>query len=137
MVVQRAVFEKRTAPLSYSFGLKVVREKFGDQFFMENWPKYSKGPRKGKFKGFICWTKCSVGGWARSHPSEPGLSGVVKPGSSDWRVAMIEPEADPHGHSIVARWTYVKNSDPIIELLQSPQEALERHKIHGSNARYG
>ena len=87
-------------------------------------------------KGFLCWTKCSVGGWTHDLPSDPGRAGVVRPGTSDWRLTMARPEADPRGHSIVARWTYVCGGEPIIENLQTPDAAEQLHKTYGVERRY-
>jgi hypothetical protein len=134
MAVQRAAFEKKVAPLSTEFGRKVAVEKFGEQT-VAAFPTFSRGPRKGQLKGFLCWTKCAVGGWTHDHPDSPGRSGVVRPGTSHWRLAVAHPDADPCGHSIVARWTYNSGS-PIVENLQTPQAAEELHKAYGSNKRY-
>lgn len=136
MTVQRALFESKVAPLSTDFGRKIAAEKFGEQI-VSTFPAFTRGPRKGLIKGFLCWTKCAVGGWARNHPDHPGRAGVVKPGTSHWRLAMAHPDADPFGHSVVARWTYVSGGDPLVEILQSPQAAEDLHKIYGTDKRYG
>lgn len=134
--IQRASFEQKTAPLSSEFGKKVAIEKFGEQL-VACFPVFSKGPRKGLMKGYLCWTKCTVGGWARSHPDSGGtLGGVVKPGTSGWRITIEHPDLDPRGHSVVARWTYAK-PDPIVENLQSPADAVQLFKTYRTNARYG
>lgn len=134
--VQRAAFETKTAPLSSEFGRKVASEKFGEQV-VASFPTFSRGPRKGELKGFLCWTKCTVGGWTHNHPDKGGdRGGVLRPGTYHWRLTMAHPQADPHGHSIVARWTWVKGGDPIVENLQRPEAAEQLHKDYGAERRY-
>lgn len=133
--IQRAAFETKSAPLSSDFGRKVAEEKFGAEL-VGRFPTFTRGPRKGMLKGYLCWTKCTVGGWARSHPEDRSLPGVVKPGTSGWRITMAHPDSDPNGHAIVARWTYARPA-PVVENLQTPEAAEQLHKTYGTDKRYG
>lgn len=139
MPVQRATFERKVVALSTEWGRKVATEKFGEQL-VGSFPTFTRGPRKGLLKGFICWTKCAEGGWTNNVPDQSGrttgLGGVVKPGTSGWRLTMAHPDADPCGHSIVARWTWCK-PEPVVEILQTPQAADQMHTAYGYSPRYG
>jgi hypothetical protein len=59
-----AVIETRSAFLSTDFGEELARKWFGDES-VDSLPCYTRGPRKGKIKGAITWTKVLRGGWIR------------------------------------------------------------------------
>ena len=139
MSVQRAQVERCTAPLASEWGYRVACERFG-QALVDSFPRFSRGPRKGALKGYLCWTKVAVGGWCRNLPNRPGSAGVLRPGTSDWRVQIAHPDADPQGHSVVATWCYNGeeiSGRPQPEVKQTLNEAAEMHKAYGTEKRYG
>lgn len=129
MRIQRAQYEDKSAPLSSEFGRKVAAEKFGEEL-VASFPVFSRGPRKGQLKGLLCWRKCSVGGWSHS------VGGVVRPGTSAWRLTMAYPDSDPNGHAVVAEWDY-NGGKPIVSQKQTPADAAKVFKAYGTNKRYG
>lgn len=70
-----ARFEERSARLADDFGLAMARRYFGDM--VDDLPRYVRGPRKGKLKGWIRWRKCAKGGWVRTGPYIEQASGYV------------------------------------------------------------
>lgn len=59
-----AQIDSRTAYLSTDFGEDIARKWFGDES-IDSLPRYVRGPRKGKIKGAVTWTKILRGGWVR------------------------------------------------------------------------
>lgn len=59
-----AQIEPRTAYLSTDFGEEIARKWFGDES-VDSLPRYTRGPRKGKIKGAVTWSKVLRGGWVR------------------------------------------------------------------------
>lgn len=130
--------EKKIAKLSTDFGYKVAVEKFG-QALVDAMPTYSRGPRKGKPKGALCWTKCERGGWVGkgSDGCQP-LGHVARPGSSDWRLTL-SPDSQ-HDQGLVARWHWQiqdGRTGGFVEVVQEPGCAAEAYKAYGDNVRYG
>ena len=122
------------AALSGDWGYKVACEKFGTDL-IDSFPRFSRGPRKSKLKGFLCCLKVETGGWCHNLPGSPGRAGVLRPGTYDWRITMADPNADIRHHAIVATWDY-NGGSPLILKLQTPQDAAETFQTHGSGARY-
>lgn len=129
MSVQRAVYEVKAIPLAGEWAYKTACEKFGVEL-VESFPKFTRGPRAGKLKGYLCYVKATVGGWANNLP---GGRGVLYPGTSDWKLAMAGQYSDPKGHSVVARWDPREGT----EQLQSPEQAAKLFKAYGDSPRYG
>jgi hypothetical protein len=103
--VQRAAVEKKVAFLSSDWGLQVATEKFGAELISQM-PTYTRGPRKGKPKGALTWTKCTEGGWQRS---QGGQGGVTRPGTYDWALTLTPYQTHDHGR--VAEWTWLAKTD--------------------------
>ena len=80
MGVQRAMYEVKAIPLTDTWAYKTACENFGDGL-VESFPRFSRGPRKGSLKGYLCYIKTTVGGWAENLPVGRG---VLFPGTSDW-----------------------------------------------------
>jgi hypothetical protein len=59
-----AQIDNRDAYLSTDFGEEIARKWFGDES-VDALPRYVRGPRKGKIKGAVTWTKVLRGGWVR------------------------------------------------------------------------
>lgn len=57
-----AHIETRVSYLSTDFGEEIARKWFGDET-VDSLPRYSRGPRKGKIKGAVSWSKVARGGW--------------------------------------------------------------------------
>lgn len=88
MTVQRAAFETRSAPLTSDFAREFMAKRWGAglaEAILAAMPTYKQGPRKGERKGFLVWTKCTVGGW---HRSGHGGGGVMTPGSYELRIGF-------------------------------------------------
>lgn len=126
--VQRAVYEVKSLPLSGEWAYKVACEKFGPEL-VDSFPRFTRGPRKGQLKGYLCYIKATVGGWAQNLPAGPG---VLFPGAHHWKLAMAEQYSDPTEHSTVARWHPKVGA----EVLQTPQQAWDMFKAYGQEARY-
>jgi hypothetical protein len=60
-----AQIDSRTAYLSTDFGEEIARKWFGDES-VDSLPRYTRGPRKGKIKGAVAWSKVVRGGWIRT-----------------------------------------------------------------------
>jgi hypothetical protein len=58
--------EVLSAALSTPFGYDWATKLFGEEV-VSQLPTYSKGPRKGKVKGYVHWLKVIVGGWSREY----------------------------------------------------------------------
>ena len=59
-----AQIDNRSAFLYTEFGEDLARKWFGDES-VDSLPRYTRGPRKGKIKGAITWSKIVRGGWVR------------------------------------------------------------------------
>lgn len=59
-----ARIEERTARLDTDFGFAKAVEWFGQEA-VDALPKYVRGPKAGRPKGFYVWTKVVRGGWVR------------------------------------------------------------------------
>jgi len=127
--VQRADYELKAIPLNSEWGYKVACEKFGSDL-VDSFPRFSKGKRKGLLKGFLCFVKVSIGGWAQNFPS--GAT-VLTPGIKDWKLAMVEQDGDPKCHSTVATWS----QDFGVKSFQTPEQAISRYKTYGTQPQYG
>lgn len=57
-----AQIDSRSAYLSTDFGEEIARKWFGDES-VDSLPRYTRGPRKGKIKGAVTWSKVIRGGW--------------------------------------------------------------------------
>lgn len=125
--VQRAAYERKSVDLSNEWAATTAREKFGAEI-VARFPTFSKGPRKGLPKGYLCWVKCTEGGWTYEDTGNGRGGGVLKPGSHFWRLTLIHPDLDREGRTVIARWTWAK-PDPVVEILQDPTAlALELKK---------
>lgn len=60
-----AQIDGRSAYLSTDFGEEIARKWFGDES-VDSLPRYTRGPRKGKIKGAVTWSKVIRGGWVRT-----------------------------------------------------------------------
>lgn len=60
-----AQIDSRSAYLSTEFGEEIARKWFGDES-VDALPRYTRGPRKGKIKGAVTWSKVVRGGWVRT-----------------------------------------------------------------------
>jgi hypothetical protein len=60
-----AQIDYRTAYLSTDFGEEIARKWFGDES-VDSLPRYTRGPRKGRIKGAVTWSKVVRGGWVRT-----------------------------------------------------------------------
>lgn len=139
-MTHRAVRERKIAWLSGDWAYKVACEKFGQEL-VDSFPRYTRGPRKGKLKGALCWTKVTRGGWVATGPGYmgEGTQGYVeRPGSRDWRLTLTPYFV--HDHGVVARWYDERHASalgcPQVELVQTPEQAVEAAK-HGDQPRYG
>ncbi len=128
--VQRATFEVKALPLSGEWAYRVACEKFGRDL-VDSFPRFTRGPRKGQLKGYLCYIKASVGGWSYNVPGYP-QGRVVYPGCTDWKLAMADQYNDPKEHSTVARWHPKLGA----EALQSPEAAAALFKTYGKEPRY-
>lgn len=128
MGVQRAVYEVKAISLSSDWAYKTACEKFGVEL-IDSFPRFSRGPRTGKLKGYLCYIKATVGGWAENLPSGRG---VLFPGASDWKLAMAVQNEDPKGHSVVATW----DSKGGVKQHQTPEQADKLFKTYGESPRY-
>ena len=90
-----AEIDSRIASLSTEFGESFARRKFGDEF-VDDLPVITRGPRKGKKRGSICWEKVVKGGW---NPIKNG-EGVEARGI---RFVSIKSEHDGTG-DVLAWW---------------------------------
>ncbi len=97
MSAQYAVVEHRCVAMSTDFSQTLVAEKFGPEV-LARLPLYSRGPRKGLPKGYLCWRKCTVGGWSRMRQC------VVYPGTSEWCVRLAVDYMDPENQTVLATW---------------------------------
>lgn len=70
--VQYASFDVKSAPLFGDFGLEYATKLFGEET-IASLPRYVRGPKKGKIKAYLIWTKCTEGGWSNSGVAVPGL----------------------------------------------------------------
>lgn len=61
-MTNRAQIDYRTAHLSTDFGEEIARKWFGNES-VDSLPRYTRGPRKGKIKGVVSWSKVTRGGW--------------------------------------------------------------------------
>ena len=80
--IQRATIIPMSAPLAGEFGRGLLVNKFGEweaARILAAFGTYTRGPRKGMQRGYICWSKCTVGGWA--HEPRFGSGYVQRPGS--------------------------------------------------------
>lgn len=137
-----AVREYKFAALSTDFGLKMLHQKFGEQAatFLAILGTYTRGPRKGKPRGYIHWTKVLEGGWDYSRERR----GVLYRGTMDWLVSyngdssnVVHIEKAPQ---FVVIDTHPEGSDPELtepmyagelsaEGLEYPLAALERLRV--------
>lgn len=88
MTVQRATLETKSAPLVSDFAREFMTKRWGADIadvILIGMPSYKQGSRQGQRKGWLVWTKCTVGGWARVGNS---LGGVMRPGSYNLRVGF-------------------------------------------------
>ncbi len=97
LMVQYASIERKSCRLSEDFAVQFVTRRFGNEIaalIFAEMPTYSRGPRKGKTKGFVIWNKVAKGGWVRTGPSYHGSpSGhVAIPGTHDVQVVLELPE---------------------------------------------
>ena len=60
-----AQIEDRLVYLSSDFGEEIARRWFGDET-VDSLPRFVRGPRKGKIKGAVTWSKVVRGGWVRT-----------------------------------------------------------------------
>lgn len=120
--VQYATSMQRSAPLDKEWGYNVACEKFG-KALIDSFPTYTRGPRKGKLKGFLVWRQVTEGGWSRE------LGGVLRPGTDDWRVQFGYPDGDQHGATVVARWEFRAKDQPgLVTNVRTVEEAHEQAK---------
>jgi hypothetical protein len=85
MAINYAQIDSRSAFLSTDFGEEIARKWFGDES-VNALPRYTRGPRKGKIKGAVTWSKIIRGGWVRTgrETASGSASGYV-----ETRVGMI------------------------------------------------
>jgi hypothetical protein len=78
-MTNRAQIDYRTAYLSTDFGEEIARKWFGDES-VNSLPRYTRGPRKGKIKGAVSWSKVVRGGWvsAGRETADGNYSGYVE-----------------------------------------------------------
>lgn len=57
--------EEKYSKLSTEFGETLARKWFGDEV-VDEIPKYVRGEKKGKLKGYLKWIKVTKGGWVRT-----------------------------------------------------------------------
>ncbi|WP_454914454.1 hypothetical protein [Variovorax gossypii] len=103
-------------------------EKFG-QALVDSFPRFAHGPRKGKLKGYLCYIKATVGGWAHNLPNG---AGVLFPGAHHWKLAMVTQYSDPKEQLTVARW----HPETGVSVLQAPQTAWKLLKAIERRAPY-
>lgn len=74
-----AQIEVRQSYLSTDFGEELARKWFGDES-IDALPRFTRGPRKGKIKGVITWSKVVRGGWVSTgrETASGGYSGYVE-----------------------------------------------------------
>lgn len=74
-----ARIESRTAYLSTDFGEEIARKWFGNES-VDSLPRYTRGPRKGKIKGVVSWSKVVRGGWVSGgrETANGGYTGYVE-----------------------------------------------------------
>ena len=74
-----AQIDARSAFLSTDFGEEIARKWFGNET-VDALPRYIRGPRKGKIKGAVTWSKVVRGGWVRVgvETANGGPSGYVE-----------------------------------------------------------
>lgn len=71
MATNYAQIDTRSAALDTDFGEEMARKWFGDDV-VDALPKYIRGKRAGRPKGFYVWTKVVRGGWVRGYDREDG-----------------------------------------------------------------
>jgi hypothetical protein len=98
MGVQYAKCEEKSSPLASDFAREFVARHFGQQateMIYANAPKYQRGPSKGQPKGWVIWTKCTVGGWVRrgsyDADAQRGNGFVMRPGTHDVKIMFVHP----------------------------------------------
>lgn len=64
MATNYADFSYRDASLASDFGAEFAAKYF-DAETLAKVPVYVRGPKKGKMKGSVEWTRCTRGGWVR------------------------------------------------------------------------
>lgn len=95
-MVTRARFSIRSAALADDFGLDWATKLFGAEALAEL-PRFVRGPKNGKLKGFVCWLKVEpgCGGWSHQY-------GVLRPGLQ--RAWVAASYASPSEAAVYGRW---------------------------------
>lgn len=94
-MVNYAQTETKCAGLDSDFGRDFLFRRFDAelaQHILNSFGTYTRGPRKGKQRGYICWTKTVKGGWVKDGPGyygEGSCGHVASPGTSDVRVSLV------------------------------------------------
>lgn len=119
-----AQIEAKNSRLCEDFGREFVYRRFpkevADAIF-EALPRYTRGPRKGKVKGYIVWNKVTKGGWVRTGPSYHGSpSGhVAYPGTQDVKIVLeLSYEREQDGIPAVGYYTDQTLEDRIAQSLR-------------------
>lgn len=89
----RARFTTRRAPLASDFGERQARRWFGDAV-VDLLPRYVRGPKAGRPRGWLVWTRCERGGWVDEGSNDyAGLRGhVAYPGEYRGRDVELNHE---------------------------------------------
>jgi len=101
--------ETKTASLAGEFGESFARRIFGDEA-VDSLPRITRGPRKGKIKGYMGWKKCVVGGWfktAPGHYQEVNTGFVMRPGPLEYAL-LSDQYADNKGNEYGFEVVYSK-----------------------------
>lgn len=64
-----AQIETKTCRIETEFGEDLARKWFGNEI-VDSLPRFVRGPKKGKIKGFLSWQKIVKGGWVRGYQGE-------------------------------------------------------------------
>jgi hypothetical protein len=85
-----AACETKCAGLDTDFGRDFLFRRFPElaQHILDAFGTYTRGPRKGKQRGYIVWDKIVSGGWVKDGPGYCN-GHVAKPGTSNVRVSLV------------------------------------------------
>jgi hypothetical protein len=134
----------KVADLASDFGFNLFMRKAGAKAdeLLASLPKYVRGPKTGKPKGFICWLKVESGGWDFVYGN-----GVQKPGTSfGYKLASSFGEAthytpaqnEPLQYSRDAKARCERELEEELAKLESWQDGLEhrteRYKTNPSES---
>lgn len=131
MAANFAQTELKTAKLSQDFGESFARRIFGDET-VDSLPRFVRGPRKGKLKGFIGWKKCVKGGWFKTGPGyyqDTNSGYIMKPGPIEWVLLSEDYVENDYGYAILETKHADKRPTPVPQVDRVAEIVSLRAKI--------